>query len=43
MGFAVIVAILNVIVITALGAISAVLYNLATKITGGVLLGFTNK
>lgn len=43
MGFAVVVAILNVIVITALGAISAVLYNLATKLTGGVLLGFTNK
>jgi hypothetical protein len=43
MGFAVIVAVLNVIVVTALGAISAVLYNLATKITGGILLGFTNK
>jgi hypothetical protein len=43
MGFAVVVAILNVIVITALGAISAVLYNLATKLTGGILLGFTNK
>jgi hypothetical protein len=43
MGFAVVVAILDVIVITALGAIGAVLYNLATKLTGGVLLGFTNK
>ncbi|CAN5375917.1 hypothetical protein BH09ACT6_BH09ACT6_26770 [soil metagenome] len=43
MGFAVIVAILNVIVITALGAIAAVLYNLTVKITGGVMLGFTNK
>ena len=43
MGFAVVVAILNVIVITALGAIGAVLYNLAIKLTGGVLLGFTNK
>ncbi|MEA9985396.1 MULTISPECIES: DUF3566 domain-containing protein [Subtercola] len=43
MGFAVIVAILDIIVITALGAISAVLYNLTVKITGGVMLGFTNK
>ena len=43
MGFAVIVAILDVIVITALGAIAAVLYNLTVKITGGVMLGFTNK
>ncbi|RFA07780.1 hypothetical protein B7R54_00040 [Subtercola boreus] len=43
MGFAIIVAILDVIVITALGAIAAVLYNLTVKITGGVMLGFTNK
>ena len=43
MGFAIVVAILNVIVITALGAVSAVLYNLTTKLTGGILLGFTNK
>lgn len=43
MGFAIVVAILNIIVITALGAISAVLYNLTVRITGGVMLGFTNK
>ena len=43
MGFSVVVAVLNVIVITALGAIWAALYNLAVRITGGVMLGFTNK
>lgn len=42
MGFAVVVAILNTVVITALGAIFAVLYNLSVKITGGLLVGFTN-
>ncbi|MDH6235451.1 DUF3566 domain-containing protein [Cryobacterium sp. CG_9.6] len=42
MGFAVVVAILNTVVITALGAIYAVLYNLSVKITGGLLVGFTN-
>jgi len=42
MGFAVVVAVLNMVVITALGAIYAVLYNLSVKITGGVLVGFTN-
>ncbi|WP_378144215.1 DUF3566 domain-containing protein [Cnuibacter sp. UC19_7] len=43
MGFSVVVAVLDVIVITALGAIGAALYNLAVRITGGVMLGFTNK
>jgi len=42
MGFAVVVAVLNTVVLTALGAIFAVLYNLSVKITGGVLVGFTN-
>ncbi len=42
MGFAVVVALLNTVVITALGAIYAVLYNLSVKITGGLLVGFTN-
>jgi hypothetical protein len=42
MGFAVVVAVLNAVVITALGAIYAVLYNLSVKITGGLLVGFTN-
>ena len=42
MGFAVVVAILNLIVVTALGARCAALYNLSVKITGGLLVGFTN-
>ena len=42
MGFSVIVALLNVVVITALGAILAMLYNLSVRITGGILVGFTN-
>ncbi|TDW30220.1 DUF3566 domain-containing protein [Cryobacterium psychrophilum] len=42
MGFAMVVAILNTVVITALGAVFAVLYNLSVKITGGLLVGFTN-
>ncbi|TFD28673.1 MULTISPECIES: DUF3566 domain-containing protein [Cryobacterium] len=42
MGFAVVVGVLNIVVITALGAIYAVLYNLSVKITGGLLVGFTN-
>ena len=42
MGFAVVVSLLNLVVTTALGAIVAVLYNLSVKITGGLLVGFTN-
>jgi hypothetical protein len=42
MGFAVVVAVLNTVVVTALGAIFALLYNLSVKITGGLLVGFTN-
>ena len=42
MGFAVVAALLNLVVTTALGAILAVLYNLSVKITGGILVGFTN-
>jgi hypothetical protein len=40
--FAVIVAIINTIVGTALGAIGSMLYNLSVRITGGLLVGFTN-
>jgi hypothetical protein len=40
--FAVIVAILNIVVGTALGAIVSVLYNFSVRITGGLLVGFTN-
>jgi nitrogen fixation-related uncharacterized protein len=42
MGFSIIVAILDVVVVTALGAVFALLYNLSVKITGGLLVGFTN-
>jgi uncharacterized membrane protein len=42
MGFAVVASLLNLVVTTALGAIIAVLYNLSVKITGGILVGFTN-
>jgi hypothetical protein len=42
-GFAFIVAILNVVVGTALGAIAGVLYNLSVRLTGGLLVGFTNQ
>jgi len=40
--FAVIVAVLNIVLGTALGAIAAVLYNFAARITGGLLVGFQN-
>jgi hypothetical protein len=43
LGFSVVIALLNVIVGTALGAISAVLYNLSVRISGGLLVGFTNQ
>ena len=40
--FTIIVAVLNVFIGTVLGAIAAVLYNLAARITGGLLVGFQN-
>ena len=42
MAFASIVAILNLIVITVLGAVVAGIYNLMVKVTGGLLVGFTS-
>jgi hypothetical protein len=42
-GFAFIVALLNVVVGTVLGAIGSVLYNLSVRLTGGLLVGFTNQ
>ena len=42
MSVAVVVAILNIVVGTALGAVAALIYNLTVKITGGILVGFTN-
>ena len=40
--FALIVALLNTVVGTALGAIASMLYNFSVRITGGLLVGFTN-
>jgi hypothetical protein len=40
MAFAAVVAILNLIVFTVLGAVVAGIYNLAVKVTGGLLVGF---
>lgn len=42
MVFALIVALLNMVAGTALGAIGALLYNFSVKLTGGLLVGFTN-
>ena len=42
MSFAAIVAILNLIVFTVLGAVIAGIYNLMVKVTGGLLVGFTS-
>ncbi|MFI8595205.1 DUF3566 domain-containing protein [Microbacterium sp. NPDC078428] len=42
MAFAAVVAILNLIVVTVLGAVVAGIYNLAVKVTGGLLVGFTS-
>ncbi len=43
LGFSFVLAVLGVVVGTALGAIGAVLYNLSVRITGGILVGFTNE
>jgi hypothetical protein len=40
--FALVVGILNIVVGTALGAITSILYNLSVRLTGGLLVGFTN-
>lgn len=42
MAFAAVIAILNLIIVTVLGAVVAGIYNLAVKITGGLLVGFTS-
>ncbi|SDH55991.1 DUF3566 domain-containing protein [Agrococcus jejuensis] len=41
--FALIVALLNFVVITVLGAVFATLYNLSVRFTGGLLVGFSNQ
>jgi hypothetical protein len=40
--FSAIVAILNLVVVTVMGAVVAGIYNLAVKVTGGLLVGFTS-
>ena len=40
--FSIITALLNTVIGTALGAIGALLYNFSVRITGGLLVGFTN-
>ena len=40
MAFGAVVSILNLIVFTVLGAVIAGIYNLAVKVTGGLLVGF---
>ena len=42
LAFAAVVAILNLIVVTVLGAVVAGIYNLMVKVTGGLLVGFTS-
>jgi hypothetical protein len=41
--FALVVALLNAVVGTVLGAIGSLLYNLSVRITGGLLVGFQNQ
>ncbi|MCR8669725.1 DUF3566 domain-containing protein [Agrococcus sp. HG114] len=43
MMFTLLVAVLNCVVITVLGAVVAVLYNLSVRITGGLQVGFANQ
>jgi len=40
--FGSVVAILNLVVITVMGAVAAGIYNMCVKITGGLLVGFTS-
>lgn len=42
LGFAIVIAILNIIVGTALGAIGALIYNLLVRVLGGFQMGFTS-
>ena len=42
LAFSSVVAILNLVVVTVMGAVVAGVYNLAVKVTGGLLVGFTS-
>lgn len=41
--FAAVIGILNLVVITVLGSIGAIIYNVIAKMTGGIKVGFTDK
>ena len=43
LGFSALVAGINLVIITVLGAVCAVIYNAAAKIVGGLSVGFTNQ
>jgi uncharacterized membrane protein len=43
MMFTLLVAVLNFVVITVMGAVVAVLYNLSVRVTGGLQVGFANQ
>ena len=43
MMFTLLVAVLNFVVITVMGAVIAVLYNLSVRLTGGLQVGFANQ
>ncbi|WP_206447963.1 DUF3566 domain-containing protein [Agrococcus sp. KRD186] len=43
MMFTLLVAVLNFVVITVMGAVIAVLYNLSVRVTGGLQVGFANQ
>ena len=42
-GFSALIAGINLVIITVLGAVCAVIYNMAAKIVGGLSVGFTNQ
>ncbi|KAB1645218.1 DUF3566 domain-containing protein [Gulosibacter chungangensis] len=42
LAFSAILALLEIVVMTALAAIAAFLYNLTVRLTGGIVFGFTN-
>jgi len=41
--FAFAIGILNLVIITVMGALTAIIYNVIAKITGGIKIGFSNK
>ena len=41
--FAALIGVLNMVVITVLGSIGAIIYNVIAKMTGGIKVGFTDK